>query len=86
MFVTVEDETGLAEGVIFERVLASVGKTVATATYLVVEGTLQHNLERGLAIVVRDVRDMEAAAGGGAADGAGRAVEFGPLRPGKSFR
>jgi DNA-directed DNA polymerase III PolC len=73
MFITVEDETGLADGVIFERVLASVGKTVATASYLVVEGTLQHNLERGLAIVVRDVRDMEA-------------VQFGPLRPGKSFR
>ena len=53
MFITTEDETGFGDGVIFSDILERVGKTVMTASYLLVEGVLQNNPERSAAIVSR---------------------------------
>ena len=60
LFLTLEDETGLAEVVVFNDVYLRYGRVLKEAVYLLVEGELQNNAERGLAIVAARVVDLEA--------------------------
>jgi error-prone DNA polymerase len=63
LFLTLEDETGLAEVVVFNDVYLRYGRVLKEAVYLLVEGELQNNAERGLAIVAARVVDLEATLG-----------------------
>jgi error-prone DNA polymerase len=63
LFLTLEDETGLAEVVVFNDVYLRYGRVLKEAVYLLVEGELQNNDERGLAIVAARIVDLEAALG-----------------------
>ena len=55
LFLTLEDETGLAEVVVFNDVFLRYGKLLKETVYLLVEGELQNNDERGLAIVAQRI-------------------------------
>jgi DNA polymerase III alpha subunit len=59
MFLTLEDAYGLYECVCFESKLAKIAPVVARASYFLVQGRLQNNHKRGLAIVAEEVRDLE---------------------------
>ncbi|HMK93491.1 MAG TPA: OB-fold nucleic acid binding domain-containing protein, partial [Thermoleophilia bacterium] len=59
LFLTLEDETGLAEVVVFNDVYLRFGRVLKEAVYLLVEGELQNNDERGLAIVAQRIVDLE---------------------------
>ncbi len=61
MFLTLEDESGLAEVVVFNDVYLRYGRVLKEAVYLLVEGELQNNDERGLAIVAARIVDLETA-------------------------
>jgi error-prone DNA polymerase len=63
LFLTLEDETGLAEVVVFNDVYLRYGRVLKEAVYLLVEGELQNNDERGLAIVATRLVDLEAVLG-----------------------
>jgi len=63
LFLTLEDETGLAEIVVFNDVYLRYGRVLKEAIYLLVEGELQNNDERGLAIVASRIVDLEAVLG-----------------------
>ena len=58
LFLTLEDETGLAEVVVFNDVYLRYGRVLKAATYLLIEGELQNNDERGLAIVADHIYDL----------------------------
>ena len=58
LFLTLEDETDLAEVVVFNDVYLKYGRLLKDATYLLVEGELQNNDERGLAIVAQRIFDL----------------------------
>jgi error-prone DNA polymerase len=58
LFLTLEDETGLAEVVVFNDVYLKYGRVLKEAVYLLVEGELQNNDERGLAVVAHAVHDL----------------------------
>ena len=63
LFLTLEDETGLAEVVVFNDIYLRFGRVLKEAVYLLVEGELQNNDERGLAIVAARIVDLEAVLG-----------------------
>jgi error-prone DNA polymerase len=63
LFLTLEDETGLAEVVVFNDVYLRYGRVLKEAVYLLIEGELQNNDERGLAIVATRIVDLEAVLG-----------------------
>jgi len=63
LFLTLEDETGLAEVVVFNDVYLRFGRVLKEAVYLLVEGELQNNDERGLAIVAQRIVDLEGVLG-----------------------
>ena len=63
LFLTLEDETGLAEVVVFNDIYLRYGRVLKEAVYLLIEGELQNNDERGLAIVAARIVDLEAALG-----------------------
>ena len=65
LFLTLEDETGLAEVVVFNDVYLRFGRILKEALYLLVEGELQNNDERGLAIVAHRIADLETLLGRG---------------------
>ncbi len=52
MFVTLEDETGLADLVVFPAAQKQYAKTILTAEVLTLDGTLQRQGERGISISV----------------------------------
>jgi len=54
-FLTLEDPTGLLDVVVFEDALNRAGETIVKHRAYLVEGTLQNNHERGLAIVAENV-------------------------------
>jgi error-prone DNA polymerase len=54
-FLTLEDPTGLLDVVVFEDALARAGDTIVKHRCYLVEGTLQNNTERGLAIVAERI-------------------------------
>jgi error-prone DNA polymerase len=58
LFLTLEDETGLAEVVVFNDIYLKYGRVLKEATYLLIEGELQNNDERGLAVVAHVVHDL----------------------------
>ncbi len=55
-FLTLEDEAGLLDVVVFEDVLNRTGDVIVKHRAYLIDGTLQNNCERGLAIVAEDVR------------------------------
>jgi error-prone DNA polymerase len=63
LFLTLEDETGLAEVVVFNDVYLRYGRVLKEALYLLIEGELQNNDERGLAIVATRIVDLESLLG-----------------------
>jgi len=65
LFLTLEDETGLAEVVVFNDVYLKYGRVLKEAVYLLVEGELQNNDERGLAVVAHAIHDLSAVLRGG---------------------
>ena len=65
LFLTLEDETGLAEVVVFNDVYLKYGRVLKEAVYLLVEGELQNNDERGLAVVAHAVSDLSRVLRGG---------------------
>ena len=74
MFLTLEDETELAQVVVFNDVYLKYGRVLKSAIYLYVEGELQNDEEHGLAVVAHRIADLLAVVGkaAGASVGADR--------------
>ena len=66
LFLTLEDESGLAQVVVFNDVYLRYGAVVKDAVYLYVEGVLQNDEEHGLAVVAHRLADLTVVAGGAA--------------------
>jgi error-prone DNA polymerase len=86
MFLTLEDETELAQVVVFNDVYLKYGRVLKNAVYLYVEGELQNDEEHGLAVVAHRIADLLAVVGGAAgrkpaASGIGGGVSV-PAGPG----
>ena len=64
MFLTLEDETELAQVVVFNDVYLKYGRVLKSAIYLYVEGELQNDEEHGLAVVAHRIADLLAVVGG----------------------
>jgi error-prone DNA polymerase len=58
LFLTLEDETELAQVVVFNDVYLEYGRVLKSAIYLLVEGELQNDEEHGLAVVAKRVYDL----------------------------
>jgi DNA polymerase III alpha subunit len=58
LFLTLEDETELAQVVVFNDVYLEFGDILKSAVYLLVEGELQNDEEHGLAVVAKRVYDL----------------------------
>ncbi|MGO8685085.1 MAG: OB-fold nucleic acid binding domain-containing protein [Thermoleophilia bacterium] len=58
LFLTLEDETGLAEVVVFNDVYLKYGRVLSEAVYLLIEGELQNSDERGLAVVATRIANL----------------------------
>jgi len=58
MFLTLEDETELAQVVVFNDVYLKYGRILKSAVYLYVEGELQNDEEHGLAVVAHRIADL----------------------------
>jgi len=80
-FLTLEDPTGLLDAVVFEDVLNRVGDVIVKHRAYLIDGTLQNNPERGLAIVADDVRPYVVRSASGAAVRMRRGVASGPMGP-----
>ncbi|MCL4079075.1 DNA polymerase III subunit alpha [Coriobacteriia bacterium Es71-Z0120] len=80
-FLTLEDATGLLDVVVFEDVLQRFGDVIVSNRAYLVEGTLQNNPERGLAIVAERIEPYVVRARDGAPVRLRRAVPSGPLGP-----
>ena len=63
MFLTLEDETELAQVVVFNDVYLKYGRVLKSAIYLYVEGELQNDEEHGLAVVAHRIADLLAVVG-----------------------
>ena len=63
LFLTLEDESGLAEVVVFNDVYLKYGRVLKEAVYLLIEGELQNNDERGLAVVATRIVNLETVLG-----------------------
>ncbi|HET6351170.1 MAG TPA: DNA polymerase III subunit alpha [Coriobacteriia bacterium] len=80
-FLTLEDPTGLLDVVVFEDVLNRVGDVIVKHRAYLIEGTLQNNPERGLAIVADDVKPYVVRSASGAPVRMRRGVASGPMGP-----
>ncbi len=80
-FLTLEDATGLLDAVVFEDALNRAGETIVKHRCYLIEGTLQNNAERGLAIVADTVKPYVIRAGGGEPVRIRRGVKSGPMGP-----
>ena len=82
-FLTLEDPTGLLDVVVFSDALARAGETIVKHRAYLVDGTLQNNCERGLAIVANTVKPyvVRADAGGRERVRLRRGVPAGPMGP-----
>jgi error-prone DNA polymerase len=80
-FLTLEDATGLLDVVVFADALARAGETIVKHRAYLVEGTLQNNCERGLAIVAETVRPYVVRTGEGDRVRLRRGVPAGPMGP-----
>jgi DNA polymerase III alpha subunit len=81
-FLTLEDPTGLLDVVVFEDTLKRVGDAIVKHRAYLIDGTLQNNPERGLAIVANDVRPYVVRTASGAPVRMRRGVPSGPMGPG----
>ena len=81
-FLTLEDPTGLLDVVVFSDALARSGETIVKHRAYIVDGTLQNNCERGLAIVAHTVSPYVVRADvGGDRVRLRRGVPAGPMGP-----
>jgi DNA polymerase III alpha subunit len=80
-FLTMEDPTGLVDVVVFEDALERAGETIVKHRAYLVEGTLQNNEERGLAVVAESVRPYTVRSDEGTRVSLRRGVGQGPLGP-----
>jgi hypothetical protein len=76
-----EDPTGLLDVVVFEDALARSGEAIVKHRAYLVDGTLQNNAERGLAIVANTVRPYVVRTGDGDPVRLRRGVASGPMGP-----
>ncbi|MBE0475774.1 MAG: DNA polymerase III subunit alpha [Coriobacteriia bacterium] len=81
-FLTMEDPTGLLDVTVFEDVLARAGEAIVKHRCLLVDGILQNDHARGLAIVARSVEPYVIRAGSGEPVRLRRGVGLGPMGPG----
>lgn len=80
-FLTLEDPTGLLDVVVFQDVLDRVGGVIVKHRAYLIDGTLQNNPERGLAIVADDVRPYVVRTSSGVPVRLRRGVPSGPMGP-----
>jgi error-prone DNA polymerase len=80
-FLTLEDPTGLLDVVVFSDALARSGEAIVKHRAYIVDGTLQNNCERGLAIVAHKVSPYVIRAEGGDRVRLRRGVPAGPMGP-----
>ncbi len=80
-FLTLEDATGLLDVVVFEDALERAGETIVKHRCYLVEGTLQNNHERGLAIVAESVAPYTVRTASGTPVRLRRGVPSGPMGP-----
>ncbi|MDF1541757.1 MAG: DNA polymerase III subunit alpha [Anaerosomatales bacterium] len=78
-FLTLEDATGLLDVVVFEDALQRAGETIVKHRCYLVEGTLQNNPERGLAIVAESVAPYTVRTASGTPVRLRRGVPSGPM-------
>jgi DNA polymerase III alpha subunit len=84
-FLTLEDPTGLLDVVVFPEALERSGETIVKHRSYIVEGVLQNNAERGIAIIADVVRPYVVKAPTGAPVRLRRGVgtaSLGPFRGG----
>jgi error-prone DNA polymerase len=80
-FLTLEDATGLLDVVVFEDALMRAGETIVKHRCYLVEGMLQNNFERGLAIVAESVAPYTVRTASGTPVRLRRGVPSGPMGP-----
>ena len=80
-FLTLEDPTGLLDVVVFEDALERAGETIVKHRAYLVDGVLQNNCERGLAIVADEVKPYVVRTGSGQRVRLRRGVPAGPMGP-----
>jgi error-prone DNA polymerase len=80
-FLTLEDPTGLLDIVVFEDALKRSGDVIVKHRAYLIDGTLQNNAERGLAIVAEDVKPYTVRAASGVPVRMRRGVASGPMGP-----
>ncbi|MHB8965805.1 MAG: DNA polymerase III subunit alpha [Coriobacteriia bacterium] len=80
-FLTLEDPTGLLDVVVFEDALDRAGETIVKHRAYLVEGVLQNNHERGIAIIADRVEPYVVRAASGAPVRLRRGVPSGPMGP-----
>jgi len=80
-FLTLEDPTGLLDVVVFSDALERSGEAIVKHRAYIVDGTLQNNCERGLAIVADKVSPYVIRADGGDRVRLRRGVPTGPMGP-----
>jgi error-prone DNA polymerase len=80
-FLTLEDATGLLDVVVFEDALMKAGETIVKHRAYLIDGTLQNNCERGLAIVADTVRPYVVRTAAGHRLRLRRGVPSGPMGP-----
>jgi DNA-directed DNA polymerase III PolC len=80
-FLTLEDPTGLLDVVVFEDALNRAGETIVRHRAYLIDGTLQNNPERGLAIIAEDVKPYVVRTDAGTPVRIRRGVKTGPMGP-----
>ena len=80
-FLTLEDGSGLLDVVVFEDTLARAGETIVKHRSYLIDGTLQNNPERGLAIVAEEVCPYVVRTDAGTPVRMRRGVRSGPMGP-----
>lgn len=80
-FLTLEDDTGLLDVVVFDDALKRSGDAIVSSRSYLVAGTLQNNFDRGLAIVAEQVRPYVVRAPDGERVRLRRGVPAGPMGP-----
>ncbi|MGB4593192.1 MAG: OB-fold nucleic acid binding domain-containing protein, partial [Coriobacteriia bacterium] len=80
-FLTLEDPTGLLDVVVFEDALNRAGEVIVKHRAYLVEGVLQNNHERGIAIIAERIEPYVVRTPGGAPVRLRRGVPSGPMGP-----
>jgi error-prone DNA polymerase len=80
-FLTLEDPTGLLDVVVFPEALQRSGEAIVKHRCYIVEGVLQNNTERGVAVVADVVKPYVVRAPGGEAVRLRRGVGTAPMGP-----